>query len=163
MMKLEKVRDMLRAAPNSVGHIHLRAGDCADMADAIDAHMSQPQPVAQGEVVACAEVVTDPSTGNRLVVTYFANGVTPEVGTKLYTIPTGHRVVPVSDTEDMDNVWIGSRFLHLLEVARKVPGWTGEDVAEGCCTDQEFNDAIEHVDRAIGNALLAASPSAGGV
>ena len=47
------VRDMLRNAPDQVGNIQLRKGDCADMADAIDAHLSQPQHVAQGEAVAC--------------------------------------------------------------------------------------------------------------
>jgi hypothetical protein len=84
-MTLVEVRDEL-----------MRLGWYGKMVAAIDFHLSQPQPVAQGEAVACAEVVTDPSTGNRLVVTYFANGITPEVGTKLYTIPTGHRVVPDS-------------------------------------------------------------------
>ncbi|MGN2244886.1 hypothetical protein ACFWZU_15435 [Frateuria sp. GZRR33] len=37
----------------------------------------------------------------------------------------------------------------LVAVARRVPSWTGEDVPEGCCSDAEFNDAIEAYDAAI--------------
>lgn len=115
-MTLEQVRDALREY-QSTGHVF----NVKSLADAIDFHLSQPQPVAQGEAVACAEVVIDPSTGNRQLVTYFANGVTPDVGTKLYTIPTGHRLVPV-------NANAGDLF------------WDHEDREYGFCSVDELVD-----------------------
>jgi len=121
-------------------------------------HLSQPQPVAQGEAVACAEVVIDPSTGNRQLVTYFANGVIPDVGTKLYTIPTGHRIVPVELVEAMRTVNTVNNLGDAIYAVRDSADFSNFD-----------GDSWDHPDvKAYGDAVkviteyLNAAPTGGG-
>lgn len=148
-MTLEKVRDVLI---NEAEWYESRLGDYKipdfrAMADAIDAHLTtHPEiPVSAGEAVACAEVVTDPSTGNRLLVSYFANGVTPDIGTKLYTIPAEFRVVPVEPTEAM------------------IAKGTDQHVCEQMDSYYKDTELTDTDCIAIYKAMLAAAPDAGGV
>jgi len=154
---LLQVLDILRAAPDHGGNIHLRPGDCTDLADAIEAHLSQPQPVAQGEVVAwqrrvylqpseaeeggwtewfdcspfSAEIITKAKPEGR----YPFEEVRPLYATP--TIPTGHKFVP----EDLPRPMCDVLAWHLEE------------------SRQGRHFFVQHV----WDKLLAASPSAGGV
>lgn len=136
-MTIEQVRDWHRQwakDSNMQGEylIHIA------MADAIDAHLSQPQPVAQGDAVGYAQVM--PGSVGFTMAVFHAHKVAE--GTPLYitTIPTGHRVVPVVPTESMvDAAWAG-------------------DAADYVGEHKVLNSA-----EAVWEAMLAAAPDAGGV
>lgn len=121
-------------------------------------HPSQSRTFADGEAVAWIEHHKGGDNLNWEPVSHPYAAATP-----LFAHPPIKEDLMVPDElRDMNVSWLGSRFLHLLEVSRKVPNWTGCEVSEGCVSDQEFNDAIEHVDRAIGELLLSAAPKSGG-
>lgn len=108
-MTLEQVRDELRRPWNQTSAFAW----CAQLADAIDAHLSQPQPVAQGEAVAWmwerrysnggySKVTFSDEQSAREYAKDGESLTSPDLVYPLYatpTIPAGHRVVTVEPTE----------------------------------------------------------------
>jgi len=130
---------------------HDMAVMCSQMADAVTAHLSQPQPVAQGEALAwqyrCITEegpskvwhMIDKETYDRWRETSWSRMEFRELFATP-TIPTGYRVVPVEPTPEM------------LERAREVHApLDGED------------DDFDYEFTRTWKAMIAASPSAGGV
>lgn len=99
-MTLEQVRDELRRPWNQTSAFAW----CAQLADAIDFHLSLPQPVAQGEAVALADAERIAQhayiAGKR---GYTFTGFVDELRSAATpAIPTGQRVVPAEPTEAME-------------------------------------------------------------
>jgi len=107
-MRLEQVRDeLIKEAEWYESRLgDYKTPDFRAMADAIDFHLSQPQPVAQGEAVAWRVRIGDSDMWGYADSKSDAEFIgkqsgLPHVVQELTTIPAGYRVVPVEPTEAM--------------------------------------------------------------
>jgi hypothetical protein len=118
------------------------------LADAIDAHLSQPQPVAQGEAMVVTLAEAERVAQHAYVAGkrgYTFTGFVAELRSAAApTIPTVRRVVPVEPTEEM-----------VLAAAKSVSGeWDDESA--------DVKTGLLEIQRAALRDAIAASPSAGG-
>ncbi len=147
------------ALSNGAGTIAPGLGDIEDIADALAAHLSHPQPIAEGEAVAWTDTMelqrakTDHS-GTFWVIkpdparddTFPDYELVPLYATP--TIPAGHRVVPDA--------------LHgILDEIDKHASYSRDRFAISTQARVSCNDILALV--AKGKMMIAASPSAGGV